>query len=526
MPDDPASIPTPRHRPVVFCVLDGWGWREDPAHNAVLQARTPHVDHLWQTCPRALLRACGEDVGLPEGQIGNSEVGHMNLGAGRVVLQDLLNITKALRADHLAESPAMRRHIARLKDSGGTCHLIGLVSPGGVHAHQDHMVALAHHVADAGVPVAVHVITDGRDTAPRGGLDFVGRFVRDLGDRADVRVATVSGRYYAMDRDTRWERVKRAYDAMVDGDGPVHDTADAVIRTAYGAEQGDEFIVPSVLEGYAGMADGDGVLFANFRADRARQILEALLDPAFAGFERTPKRFADACGLVEYSDRLNGVMSAIFPPKSLDRVLGQVVSEAGLTQLRMAETEKYPHVTYFFNGGEETRFPGEERIMVPSPKVATYDLQPEMSAPEVGAKLVEAIDSGRFDLIVVNFANPDMVGHTGDLAAAITACETVDACVGDLVAAVRRAGGVLLLTADHGNCEMMRDPDSGQPHTAHTLNPVPVMLVNGPAEVTRLVDGRLADVAPTLLALLGLDPPAEMTGRCLIPGGARRRAAE
>ena len=512
-------------KPVVLCVMDGWGWREAEEMNAVRLARTPVFDRLWQSCPHAFLDASGEDVGLPHGQIGNSEVGHMNLGAGRIVLQDLLKIDRAAAEGSLAEAEALQQHIAKLKASGGTCHVMGLCSPGGVHSQDTHMAALARLVAAAGVPVALHLFTDGRDVPPRDALRSVGAFLGSLADVDGWRVATVVGRYYAMDRDKRWERVERAYRAVIDGQGETAADALAAIRASYDADAGDEFIAPTVVGDYAGMADGDGVLFINFRADRARQLLNALLDPAFDGFARRTPALADACGMVEYSEQLNRYLSAIFPPKSLTRVLGEVVADAGRAQLRMAETEKYPHVTFFLNGGEEKQFPGEDRIMVPSPKVATYDLQPEMSAPEVTRRLVEAVDSGRYDLIVINFANPDMVGHTGDLDAAIKAVETVDDGVGQLAAALERQGGVMILTADHGNCEMMWDPETNGPHTAHTTNPVPVLLVNA-RDAARLRNGRLSDVAPTLLQLMGIPQPAEMSGRPLIEDRNPRAAAE
>jgi 2,3-bisphosphoglycerate-independent phosphoglycerate mutase len=442
------------------------------------------------------------------------------------VFQDLPMIDRAIAEGALTTNPALGRLIAALKQSGGTCHLAGLASPGGVHAHQDHIAALARTLAGAGVPVAIHAFLDGRDVPPRSARAQIGEFLTALGGLERVSVATVSGRYYAMDRDQRWERVERAYNAMVAAQGLEAGDALAAIDQAYGADTGDEFVLPTVIAGYRGMRDGDGLLMANFRTDRAREILTALLDPRFKGFERrNPIRFAAAAGMVEYSAELNAVMTAIFPPKELDQVLGQVVAEAGRTQLRVAETEKYPHVTFFFNGGEERRYPGEDRIMVPSPKVATYDLQPEMSAAEVADKLVAAVESGRYDLVVVNFANPDMVGHTGSLPAAIKAVETVDGCLGRLEAAVRGQGGVMLVTADHGNCEMMRDPVTGGPHTAHTLNRVPVILVNGPADAVRLHDGRLADMAPTLLELMGLPQPAVMTGRSLIERHAAGTAA-
>ncbi len=520
-PTEPA-----RPRPVVFCVLDGWGYREDPADNAVAQGDTPNFDRLWAGCPHALMRASEEDVGLPDGQIGNSEVGHMNIGAGRVVLQDLLKIAKAIEDGDFARNPALTRHIAALKESGGTCHLMGLLSPGGVHAHQDHFVALARTVATAGVPLAIHAFTDGRDTPPMAGKKTMAAFLSDIADLDNVGIATVDGRYYAMDRDKRWERIERAYRTIAEASGPRADDPLAVLQSAYDAGTGDEFVEPTAIGDYAGMKDGDGVLFANFRSDRAREILTALLDPPFDGFERAPVRFADACGMSEYSEYLMTMMSSVFPPRSIEDVIGAVVSEAGMTQIRMAETEKYPHVTFFFNGGEEKPFPGEDRIMVPSPKVATYDLQPEMSAPELADRLVEAVGSGKYDLVIVNFANPDMVGHTGSLPAAIKAVETVDTCLGRLEAAVTGVGAALLFTADHGNCDIMRDPETGEPHTAHTLSPVPVVLVNARDDVSGLHDGRLADVAPTLLELLRLPKPEAMTGRSLIDRDSARRAAE
>ncbi len=519
------SSKTDRPRPVVLCVMDGWGWREASEYNAVRLGDTPTFDRLWQECPHAFLQASEEAVGLPGGQIGNSEVGHMNLGAGRVVLQDLLMIDRACEDGSLAEAEALRAHIAKLRETGGTSHVMGLCSPGGVHSQDYHMAAVARAVAEAGVPVAIHAFTDGRDVPPRDALRSVGLFLESLKDLPNCRVATVDGRYYAMDRDKRWERVEVAYRALTRAEGLSAPDALSAIQTSYDADAGDEFIKPTIIGDYAGMRDGDGILFINFRADRAREILSALVDPAFDGFERTSFDFADVCGMVEYSDHLNTMMSAIFPPKSLENVLGQVIADRGMTQLRIAETEKYPHVTFFLNGGEERQFQGEDRILVPSPKVATYDLQPEMSAPEVTDKLVEAVDSGRYDLVVINFANPDMVGHTGFLDAAIKAVQTVDAGVGRLEEAVRRQGGTLLVTADHGNCELMRDFANDQPHTAHTTNLVPAILVNGPAGV-ELGDGRLADVAPTLLELMGIAQPAEMTGESLLRPQGVQRAAE
>lgn len=500
-------------RPVMLAILDGWGASERETANAVRLASTPNFDRLWVSSPHAFLRTSGLDVGLPEGQMGNSEVGHLNLGAGRVVMQDLPRINQAIADGSIAAALAASGLVAALKASGGTCHLPGLVSPGGVHAHQDHAVALAKLLVAEGIAVAVHVFTDGRDTPPRSGAEYVARFAAALPTGA--RIATVSGRYYAMDRDNRWERVEKAWRALVLGEGAAFADAPDAIAAAYAADTGDEFIVPAVIGGYAGMRDGDGLLSFNFRSDRIREILAAVLEPGFAGFGR-PRvpALVKAVSMTSYSEELDRIMPALFAPQTLARGLGETVAAVGLKQLRLAETEKYPHVTYFFNGGDETPFAGEDRSMAPSPKVATYDLQPEMAAPELTEKAVTAIASGQYDLIVLNFANPDMVGHTGSLPAAIRAVETVDAGLGKIADAIVSAGGSLLVTADHGNCEQMVDPVTGAPHTAHTTNPVPVMLVGGGA--ISLAEGRLADVAPTLLALMGIPQPAEMTGRSLL----------
>ncbi|MGF1609575.1 MAG: 2,3-bisphosphoglycerate-independent phosphoglycerate mutase [Kiloniellales bacterium] len=515
-----------RPRPVVLCVLDGWGHRESCEANAICLADTPVLDEFYATCPHGLIDASEHEVGLPEGQMGNSEVGHMNLGAGRVVLQDLLRIDQAVSDGSLTTMPAFTEFVAKLKKSGGTAHVMGLLSPGGVHSQQRHMAALASALIEAGVPVAVHAFLDGRDTPPRSALDYIAAFREEA---PEVRFASISGRYYAMDRDKRWDRVARAYAVLTEGEGAedakVAADAETAVRDSYTADAGDEFVAPTAIAGYRGMADGDGVLMANFRADRVREILTALLDSEFKEFaRRRVLRFTAAAGMVRYSDELDRLVTAIFPPQDLDHSLGEVVAEAGLRQLRIAETEKYAHVTFFLNGGREAVFEGEERILVPSPKVATYDLQPEMSAPEVTDRLVEAIDSDRFDLIVVNYANGDMVGHTGNLQAAIKAVETVDHCLGRLADALRQAGGCMIVTADHGNAEQMTDKQTGQAHTAHTMNRVPAILVNGPARVQALADGRLADIAPTLLALMGLPPPAAMTGLSLLRDAADRGA--
>lgn len=516
-------------RPVVLCILDGWGWRESSDQNAVRLAKTPNFSRIWSSCPTGFLDASGEDVGLPDGQIGNSEVGHMNIGAGRVVFQDLPMIDKAFREGELDRNPTLNAFIAKLKESGGTAHVTALTSPGGVHAHQRHIAALAKTIALRGVPVVIHVITDGRDVPPASAKEQVADFLaKDLaGAPSTVTLGSVIGRYYAMDRDNRWERVQLAYDLWVDGKGESRATDPvAAIQASYDAGVNDEFVRPIALGDYAGMKDGDGLLMANFRADRARQILTALVDPAFGGFARSRVvAFGALAGLVEYSDKLNAFFPSIFPPKELNNVLGEVVSKAGKTQFRIAETEKYPHVTFFLNGGREAVFVGEDRKVIPSPKVATYDLQPEMSAPEVADTVTKAIDSGAYDLVVINFANPDMVGHTGVLAAAIKAVETVDAGLGQVLGAVERLGGSALITADHGNCEQLWDYEQNCPHTAHTLNKVPVVLVGAPAGVAKLRNGRLADLAPTLLELLDVPQPAEMTGVSLLRDAAAAQSA-
>ena len=507
----------PQPKPVMLVILDGFGWREEEADNAVRQARTPCFDALWAAGPRNFLHTSGADVGLPDGQMGNSEVGHLNLGAGRVVMQDLPRIGAAIADGSIARLPAITSLIGKLKQSGGTLHLLGLLSPGGVHSHQDHGLALATIFAGAGIKVAAHLWTDGRDTPPRASGEYLAAFEPKLPPGA--RIASLTGRYFAMDRDNRWERVSQAWAAIALGEGARAESAAAVIAAAHAADTTDEFIPASVIGDYAGMADGDALLCFNFRADRVREISAALLDPAFTGFPRA--RFAKlvgAAGLTEYSSALNALMDTVFAPQSMQDILGEVVSRAGRTQLRMAETEKYPHVTYFLNGGEETPYPGEDRIMVASPKVATYDLQPEMSAPELTEKAVQAIGTGKYDLIVLNFANADMVGHTGSLVAATRAVEAVDAGLARILEAVRAQGGALLVTADHGNAELMRDPKTGGPHTAHTTNVVPVVLAGGPAGAT-LHEGRLADVAPTLLALMGVAQPEAMTGRSLLAHG-------
>ena len=508
-------------KPVILCILDGWGESDVREHNAIAQAHTPNYDRLKATYPFGLLDASQKAVGLPAGQMGNSEVGHMNIGAGRVVMQDLPRIDAAIADGSLAENAALKNYIAALKKSGGRCHLLGLLSDGGVHSHLNHLVALANIVADAGVPVSVHAFLDGRDTPPKSALGYIAKFREGIRGREDkITFATVTGRYFAMDRDKRWERVSKACYAMMDADASYAATPEEAVTLGYELRnQTDEFIEPQIIGESVCMKDGDGILMANFRADRARQLLHALLDPAFDRFARSKTvKFAATLGLVEYSDALNPFIPAMFPPQILRNNLGELAAAHSLKQLRIAETEKYAHVTFFFNGGREEPYMGEDRILVPSPKVATYDLQPEMSASEVTDKLVGAIESGKYNLIVVNYANTDMVGHSGNIDAAKKAVEAVDTALGRLVAAIDKTAGAMLVTADHGNAECLHDDDSGQAHTAHTLNLVPCIIVGQDYVNTKkqLGHGVLADIAPTICAMLGLTPPPEMTGRNLL----------
>jgi len=504
----------PSKGPVVLCIMDGWGHRAEGENNAVAMAQTPVFDHLMATCPHSFLAASGVDVGLPDGQVGNSEVGHMNIGAGRIVMQDLPRINAAVDDGSLASHPVLGALAKSTRAAGGTVHVMGLLSPGGVHAHQRHFLAVIEGLVDAGVAVAVHGFTDGRDTLPRAAQTDLPAFLDVLPEGAVM--ASLIGRYFAMDRDKRWERSKVAYDAIADANAAHHanHALDALIA-AYARGETDEFIAPTIIGTYAGMKDGDSIVMMNFRADRARQLLGAFCGLDDVEFDTRQVSLACCVGMTSYSERLDRHMHILYPPIDLTDTLGETVAKAGKRQLRLAETEKYPHVTFFFNGGEEMMQQGEDRRLVASPAVATYDLQPEMSANGVCSAAIESLNARAHDLLIINFANPDMVGHTGDLAAAITAVETVDKCVGDLVKALQRAGGQMLLTADHGNCEMMWDSQAESPHTAHTTNVVPLILVNGHDD-THLADGRLADLAPTLLAMMGISQPAPMTGTNLL----------
>lgn len=513
----PAHIPTVK--PVVLVILDGWGIGRNEPGNAVLHAETPTMDRLLADYPHAALLTSGEDVGLPAGQMGNSEVGHTNIGAGFVVYQWLTRIDRAIATGEFFENAVLNQAIDRVNENKGTLHLLGLVSDGGVHSHINHLVALLRSARDRGLGgerVVVHAFTDGRDTSPHGGAEYLRQLEQAMVDLGVGRVGTVTGRYFAMDRDRRWERTRAAYEAIVRGVGQHAESASAAISRAYAGQVTDEFIPPTVIDAAAPatIQPGDGAIFFNFRADRGRQLTEAMVVEDFTGWDRGPR--IPNFEMVTLSRYEEGLPVAVaYAPIDVVNPLARVVSEAGLTQLHAAETEKYPHVTFFLNGGREDPFPGEERALIPSPKVATYDLQPEMSAPEVTDCVVDAIVGGRYDLIVVNFANGDMVGHTGVFDAAVRAIEVVDSCLARVVTATLAAGGVALVTADHGNAEEMIDPVSGAPMTAHTTNPVPVVLVAPDESALRHVslraDGRLAAVAPTLLHVLGTTAPGEMS---------------
>jgi len=487
-------------------ILDGWGIAPEGPGNCVRLAKTPVSDRLARTCPATTLVTSGRAVGLPEGQMGNSEVGHLTLGSGRVIAQDLVRIGDAIEDGSFFESPVLREALAGAR----RVHVLGLASDGGVHSDITHMEALAEAARRAGKACFFHAFTDGRDVSPTSGAGHVARLAKT------APVATVSGRYHAMDRDKRWERTKRAYDALVHGDAPVVEDAPAAVEASYGNEVTDEFVEP-VTTGAARIEDGDLVIFANFRADRARQITEALTSRDFDAFERGKRPDISFVQMTRYKDDFD--FPVLFPRARPERVFGEICAAHGIANLRVAETEKYAHVTYFFNGGEETPFEGEERILVPSPKVATYDLQPEMSAREVGRAAADGVRSGRFRALVLNFANPDMVGHTGVIEAATRACETVDAALGEVLAAIEDEGWTALVTADHGNAECLIGPETGGPHTAHTTNPVPCWLVGEQGSLRE--GGGLRDVAPTLLGLLDVEQPAEMTGSDLRTGTIR-----
>ena len=499
--------------PTTLIIMDGFGLRKEPEGNAVAAADTPRLDQFFQEYAHTELSASGLDVGLPEGQMGNSEVGHTNIGAGRVVFQDLPRISKSIQDGTFFENPAYIHAMDACREHDSALHLMGLLSDGGVHSHLDHLFALMHMARDRGLEkVYIHAFLDGRDVSPTSGADFVARTVEKCRELGVGKIATVMGRFYAMDRDKRWDRVEAAYDAMVYGEGAaVNPVPVAAVKDAYANGVTDEFVEPVICDPDGTVSDNDSVIFFNFRPDRAREITRAFVDPEFSGFTRQYFPVTFVC-TTEYDATMPHVEVA-YPRLSVRNGLGEYLSSMGLTQLRIAETEKYAHVTFFFNGGVETVFPGEDRCLIPSPKVATYDLQPEMSAPAVCEECVKRIESGAYDVIVLNFANCDMVGHTGVFDAAVKAVETVDTCVGKVVEATRRQGGIAMVTADHGNAEVMRQAD-GSPMTAHTTNPVPFILVGAGSELRQ--GGCLADIAPTILDVLGLNQPEEMTGKTLI----------
>ena len=499
--------------PTTLIIMDGFGLRSEATGNAIRTAATPRLDQFFQDFAHTELSASGLDVGLPDGQMGNSEVGHTNIGAGRVVFQDLPRITKSIADGDFFQNPAYLHAMDQCLQNDTSLHLMGLLSDGGVHSHLDHLFALLRMAKDKGLTkVFIHAFLDGRDVSPTSGADFVARTVEACREIGVGRIATVMGRYYAMDRDKRWDRVEQAYDAMVYGEGATFNPVPvAAVKDSYAAGITDEFVEPVVCDSEGTISDNDSVIFFNFRPDRAREITRALVDPNFDGFTRQCFPLTFVCN-TEYDATMPNVEVA-FPRTSVRNGLGEYLSQMGMTQLRIAETEKYAHVTFFFNGGSETVFPGEDRVLVASPKVATYDLQPEMSAQEVADKCVERIESGAYDVIILNFANCDMVGHTGVFDAAVKAVETVDACVGQVVDATLKMGGIAMITADHGNAEQMTEPD-GSPMTAHTTNPVPFILCGAGTELRS--GGRLADIAPTILDVMGLACPAEMDGKTLI----------
>ncbi len=515
-------MPIPARRPVVLLVLDGWGYRREREGNAIALATAPTWDALWSLPSRTLLEASGLPVGLPEGQMGNSEVGHLNLGAGRVVPQDLVRISAAIRDRSFFRNEVLVPFLRRVKSRGSTLHLVGLLGKGGVHAVDEHLFAAIDLAEVEAIPrVAVHAFTDGRDAMPRSGLGFMRELLAVSRGRA--LVGSLGGRYYGMDRDRRWTRTEKFYDAMVRGRGPRATDPVLAIQAAYDRDETDEFIIPTVIErdgmAVAPVRDGDGIFLVNYRADRMRQLVRTLIEPRFDGFDVGDRPATEVVSMTMYDETFD--IPAAFPPFALSRIVGEVLAERGMTQLRTAETEKYAHVTYFFNGRFETPYPGEVRELVSSQKVATYDLMPEMSAPALTDGLCRAIEKREYDFVLCNYANGDMVGHSGVLAATITAVETVDRCLSRVVKAAELAGARLIVTADHGNCELMIDPVTGGPHTAHTTSPVPLVIVDPDGDRALRPGAALQDVGPTVLAMLGVESPAEMTGVDLRDTGAR-----
>lgn len=505
--------------PTILLILDGWGYRKDPSDNAIHNAKTPVWDNLIENAQHTLIGTSGLDVGLPDGQMGNSEVGHMSLGAGRVIYQNITRIDKAIKDGDFFENSAYTQAVDKAVSAGKAVHIMGLLSPGGVHSHENHIHAMAELAVKRGATqLYIHAILDGRDVPPRSAESSLAAMNNKLAELGTGRIATMIGRYFAMDRDNRWDRVEKAYNLYTLNQGEyTASNAQAALDAAYARDENDEFVAATAIEGEgdASINDGDAVFFMNFRADRAREITRAFVDTEFDGFERQKHpQLADFVMTTEYAADIK--TTCAYPPEKLTNVLGEYLEAQNKTQLRIAETEKYAHVTFFFSGGREDLFEGEERILIPSPDVATYDLQPEMSAPEVTEKLCEAIQSGKFDTIVCNYANGDMVGHTGVYEAAVKAVEAVDECLGKVIAAAKAVGGNVLITADHGNCEQMLDYETNQPHTQHTTEKVPLIYIGDHSLQFTVDNGSLSDIAPTMLKLMGLAQPSEMTGRALL----------
>lgn len=502
-------------KPILLCILDGFGiGDEGDLHNAIARAKMPNYNRILKTYPHSQLETSGLAVGLPEGQMGNSEVGHMTIGAGRVIFQDLPRINNAIKSAELASNQHLQALVHGLKKSGNACHLMGLLSDGGVHSHQDHIIHLAKLIAQSGVQVYLHAFLDGRDVAQKSALQFLEKFDSETKSLSNIAIATVCGRYYAMDRDNNWDRIERAYKTIADGKKSDKDAIE-IVQESYANNITDEFILPHATNKYANMQDGDALIACNFRADRIREISTALLDSEFNKFAHRHVKFSHALALTEYSEKLNQFYKILFPPLVIKNSLPEILAGRGLKQLRIAETEKYAHVTFFFSCGQEKEIMGEKRILVKSPAVATYDLKPEMAAFEVGTKLKNAIESDEFDFIIVNYANPDMVGHSGALDPSIKACEAIDAQLGMLEEIILQKNGLMLISADHGNIECMQD-ENHQPHTSHTTNPVPFIVIGKNVNDFRVSNGALSDIAPTVLGLMKIPQPKEMTGKNLI----------
>ena len=504
-----------KRAPIILCIMDGWGINKDINHNAVAQAKTPNVDNLSKTYPFSTLEASGEYVGLPVDQVGNSEVGHMNLGSGRVVIQTLPRINQAFENNEIKLNKNFNE-FTKIHNQNNTVHLLGLCSDGGVHSHMNHIISISKLLDKKNIKTVIHIFSDGRDSSPLQIGDIIKQFEKSL--PKSIKIVSLIGRYFSMDRDNRWDRIKKSFDLITYGTHErKSENISSAIKLAYENGETDEFISPTVIGDYSGIQNGDSLLMVNFRSDRVRELLTSFLDPNFNEFEKKSNTpfFSNSLGMTEYSEKISSYMKSIFLSNKIQDTLGEIISKNNLKQLRLAETEKYPHVTFFFNGGKETVLPGETRVMIPSPKVSTYDQKPEMSAHQVEAELIKAIELGIYDLIIINFANPDMVGHTGNLNAAIIAVETIDKAIGNVKKALDKTNGIMLITADHGNCEVMIHEKTKTPHTAHTCNKVPLILISKNNNF-KLKNGKLADIAPTILDLLKIEKPISMNGKSLL----------